>query len=164
MTGGFLRGSGWAIAGAALLGLTLPALAQQRTPPYYVSIKADKARMRTGPGRNYPSSWLYQRRGLPLRVIDIYGEWRKVEDPGGTQGWMLSNLLDVKRTAFVSGGIAEMRASPSASARINWRAAPGVVGTISRCAAGWCWFDVNGRTGYVQQSQIWGTEPGEVVD
>ena len=167
MNGGHMRGVGWIVPGALVVAVALafaPPAQAQRTPPYYVSIKADKARMRTGPGRNYPASWLYQRRGLPLRVIDIYGEWRKVEDPGGTQGWMLSNLLDVKRTGYVTGAITEMRASPEPNARINWRAAPGVVGAISKCAVGWCWFEVKGRGGYVQQAQIWGVEPGEVID
>ena len=42
--------------------------------------------MRTGPGRNYPGIWLYKRRDLPIRVIQIYPNWRKVEDPDGEQG------------------------------------------------------------------------------
>lgn len=158
-----MRFWGWLLLGVAALGLAVPALAQ-RKPPYFVSIKAEKARMRTGPGRNYPASWLYQRRDLPLKVIDIYGEWRKVEDPDGTQGWMLANLLDDARTAMVVGTILEMRDAPRFNGRVSWRAAPGVVGRISRCGGGWCWFDVRGRGGYVEQSHIWGTEPGETVN
>lgn len=159
-----MRIAGWIVLGAAVaLGAAIPAWGQ-RKPPYFVSIKADAARMRTGPGRNYPSSWLYRRRDLPVKVVDIYGEWRKVEDPGGTQGWMLRNLLDEKRTGFVIGGAVEMRAAPRFEAAINWRAAPGVIGSISKCASGWCWFDVKGRGGYVEQSHLWGTEPGEVLN
>lgn len=152
----------WLVAGAAVLAATAPAWAQRKLP-YFLSLKSNKALMRAGPGRNYPASWLYKRKGLPVKVVDIYGEWRKVEDPDGTQGWMLSGLLDDARTAMVVGTIVEMRAAPDASARVNWRAEPGVVGTIKRCASGWCWFDVGGRGGYVDQSRIWGTEPGETV-
>jgi len=153
---------GWMVLGVAVAGLAVPALAQRKTP-YYASLNTDKARMRTGPGRNYPASWLYQRRDLPVKVLAVYGEWRKIEDPDGTQGWMLQNLLIDARTAMVTGAVTEMRAEPNAGARINWRAAPGVVGRISRCGGGWCWFDVKGRGGYVEQSRIWGTEPGETV-
>lgn len=151
------------VALALGVALALPAEAQTRKPPYYASISAGKARMRTGPGRNYPASWLYQRAGLPIRVIDVYKEWRKVEDPGGTQGWMLSNLLTDARTGFVLDQIVPMRAAPDAGARIDWRAAPGVVGRISRCARGWCWFDVKGRAGYVEAIHLWGVDPGEDV-
>lgn len=150
---------------AATLAVTPQAQAQaQRKTPYFVSITAGEARMRTGPGRNYPASWLYRRKNLPLKVLDIYGEWRKVEDPDGTQGWMLRNLLTETRTAMVRGSIATMRAAPRNDARVNWRAAVGVVGKISKCASGWCWFDVNGRGGYIEQSAIWGLEPGETIN
>lgn len=155
--------SGWLVLAAVVFGLAVPAVAQ-RKPPYWVSIDVDKARMRTGPGRNYPASWLYQRRDLPLKVLDVYGEWRKVEDPGGTQGWMLRNFLDERRTAVVVGGVTELRATPQLNAHVNWRVEPGVVGRISKCAAGWCRFDVGGRAGYIEQSHLWGVEPGEVLN
>jgi SH3-like domain-containing protein len=163
MTRGRTRFWGWLLLGLGALGLALPALAQNK-PPYFLSLKSNEARMRAGPGRNYPASWLYKRKGLPVKVVDVYGEWRRIEDPDGTQGWMQANLLDNVRTAMVTGTILEMRAAPTASARVNWRAEPGVVGAISRCASGWCWFDVHGRGGYVEQSHIWGTDPGETVN
>jgi len=152
----------WLALGAIALSFAGEAWAQ-RKPPYYASIVAGKAKMRTGPGRNYPSSWLYRRADLPIKVVDIYGDWRKVEDPDGTQGWMLVNLLSDTRTAIVTGSIVELRSTPDYGAHVNWRAAPGVVGRISKCARGWCWFDVKGRGGYVEQTRIWGTEAGETI-
>lgn len=162
-----MRKSGAVGLGLALatgLALPDPAVAQSRKPPYYASISAGKARMRTGPGRNYPASWLYRRADLPIRVVDIYKEWRKVEDPGGTQGWMQANLLSDRRTGFIVDGIATLRDAPSATGRVHWRAAPGVVGRVSKCARGWCWFDVGGQAGYVEQARLWGVDPGEDVD
>ena len=158
-----MRFTGWIVLGGVALSLAVPAWAQ-RKPPYYASLDTGQARMRTGPGRNYPASWLYKRKELPVKVLDVYGEWRKIEDPGGTQGWMLRSFLSEKRTAIVVGTVLEMRSAPAFGARINWRAAPGVVGRISRCASGWCWLDVGGRGGYVEQTHIWGVDPGETVD
>jgi SH3-like domain-containing protein len=158
--------AGPAVAWAAAIALTLPgpAAAQSRKTPYYASISAGQARMRTGPGRNYPASWLYVRSGLPIKVVDIYKEWRKIEDPGGTQGWMQANLLTEKRTGYVTGGVVALRDAPNATARVLWRAETGVVGSVSRCTRGWCWFDVRGRAGYVEQSRLWGVDPGEELD
>lgn len=149
---------------AAGLLLPLPAIAQAKKPPYHASISAGQARMRTGPGRNYPASWLYVRSGLPIRVISVYKEWRKIEDPGGTQGWMQANLLTEQRTAIVTGGIVALRESPSAVAKTLWRAEPGVIGEVSKCARGWCWLDVRSRAGYVEQNRLWGVTPGEELD
>ena len=74
---------------AILLSATVAAdAAEEKQPPYWASISAGRARMRTGPARTYPAIWLYQRADLPVRVIGVFKEWRKVEDPDGAQGWM----------------------------------------------------------------------------
>ncbi|MDG5487101.1 SH3 domain-containing protein [Sphingomonas sp. BGYR3] len=152
------------MAAAMVAALTLSAgvaQAQRRETPYYASIAAQEARMRTGPGQNYPASWLYVRRNLPVRVVAIYKDWRKVEDPGGTQGWVFSSLLSASRTAMVTADVAELRASASTAARVSWRAQRGVVGKVSKCRGSWCYLDVNGRGGFVEQAKLWGVDPGE---
>lgn len=149
--------------GALSLGVpSLAALVQKKTP-YFGSISSGKARMRTGPARSYPSSWLYQRADLPVKVLDVYqhGAWYKIEDPGGTQGWIMGTLVSETRTGLVMGTVAELRDSPRDGGRIVWRAAPGVVGRLSKCARGWCFFDVRGRGGYVEANHLWGVDPGE---
>jgi SH3-like domain-containing protein len=154
---------------AALLALTLAAETPAQSPPgkarapFFGSIAASKARMRTGPGRTFPASWLYVRPDLPVRVLDTFKEWRKVEDPAGTQGWMLKALVSERRTAIVQAPQPiEMRDKPAGSS-VLWRAAPGVVGRISECGGGWCRFDVKGQAGYVEQRDLWGVEPGETL-
>jgi SH3-like domain-containing protein len=145
-----------------------PATAQgaKQAPPYWRSIGPGRALMRTGPARTYPAAWLYQRRDLPLRVVAVFKEWRRVQDPDGAEGWMLSNLLRTTRTAIVRGeGPAAMRKRPAADAATVWQAAPGVVGRISDCAGGgWCRFDVEGRTGYIPIERLWGVEQTEMVE
>jgi SH3-like domain-containing protein len=153
-----------AMIGLALLVLPDGAWAQARETPYWASISAGQARMRTGPGRNFPISWLYQRAGLPVRVVEIYENWRKIEDPDGTQGWMLVNLLSADRTAMIVGDIRPMREAPQEGARIRYRAEPGVVGRIRNCRRGWCEFDVRGRSGFVETGHLYGIEDDERVD
>ena len=84
----------------ALLCAASAASAQDKKPPYWASIASGEAMMRTGPGRNYPGVWLYKRRDLPVRVLQIYPNWRKIEDPDGEKGWMLVTLLSDRRTAM----------------------------------------------------------------
>ncbi|WP_258043022.1 SH3 domain-containing protein [Sphingomonas sp. NBWT7] len=132
-------------------------------PPYFASISAGKARMRSGPGRTFPATWLYVRADLPIRVVDVFKEWRKVEDPGGTQGWMLGALVSGTRTAIVQGSVVELRERPAYGARILWRAEPGVVGRVSQCARGWCRLDVKGQAGYAEVARLWGVTPDETL-
>ncbi|MFM9978629.1 MAG: SH3 domain-containing protein [Sphingomonadaceae bacterium] len=150
------------IAAAVALALLVPEYADaQRNPPYFASLGASKARMRTGPGREFPAVWLYQRAGLPVRVIETYHSWRKIEDPDGATGWMQANLLNYERMAIVTGGIRELRAAADPEAAVVWRAEPGVVGRLIECARGWCLLDVKGRNGYVATAHLWGVTADE---
>lgn len=134
----------------------------QSKPPYWASISAGLAKMRTGPGRQFPASWLYQRANLPVRVIETYPNWRKIEDPDGIQGWMQANLISSDRAGLVRGDVRPMREAPDESARIIWRAEPGVVGKLSECRRGWCKLDVRGRIGYIEAAHLWGVDPQEM--
>ena len=87
---------------AAVAGATAEAQRSRETP-YWASISAGRAMMRTGPGRTYPATWLYVRADLPIRVVEVYQNWRKIEDPDGTRGWMMVQLLSDTRTALVRG-------------------------------------------------------------
>src|SRR3546814_4258320 len=74
--------------------------------PYWASLTQEEARMRVGPSLDYPSNWVYRRRDLPVKVVQVLGLWRKVEDPSGTQGWMHVRLLSDAPTAIVTADIA----------------------------------------------------------
>lgn len=155
------------LAAALALGLAVGSAQAQdeRETPYWASISAGKAMMRTGPGINYPATWLYLRADLPIRVIETYPNWRKVSDPDGTTGWMLQRLLSDRRTALVTGDIARpLRQDPSESSKVRYLAQPGVVGRLSKCADGWCRLDVGGRQGYIQADHLWGLDPGGTLD
>ena len=151
------------LAAAFALGLTVgPAQAQnERATPYWASISAGKAMMRTGPGTNYPATWLYVRADLPIRVVETYPNWRKVSDPDGTTGWMLQRLLSDRRTALVTGDSARpLHQDPSEDSKVRYLAEPGVVGRLSKCADGWCRLEVQGREGYIRTGHVWGLDPG----
>ena len=148
-----------------LLCLATVASAQDKKPPYWASIASGEAMMRTGPGRNYPGIWLYKRRDLPIRVLQIYPNWRKFEDPDGQLGWMLVTLLSDRRTAIVKPGVPrDIRVKPAASAPVRYRAEPGVVGRIEQCDGRWCHIAIGKRTGYIARSDIWGVSEGEAID
>lgn len=130
-----------------------------RKTPYWVSIKADEARMRTGPSTEFPVKWVFKRKLLPLKVVAVHEDWRKIQDPDGDQGWMHLSLISPDRTALVTGtGVGALRDEPQATARIAWRVEPGVVGRIEECQKGWCRLDVAGRTGYIEAERLWGDE------
>ena len=142
-----------------------PASAQDKQPPYWASIASGEAMTRTGPGKNYPGVWLYQRRDLPIRVVKKYENWRLIEDPDGDRGWMLVTLLSDRRTAIVkTGDPRPVRAEPNDGARVRYLAEQGAVARIAKCKAGWCDVEFGKREGYIRMADLWGVGENEVVD
>jgi SH3-like domain-containing protein len=140
-----------------------PALAQERPVPYWASIAAGQALMRTGPDRTYPALWLYKRRDLPVRVLQVVGPWRRVQEQDGSSGWMLATLLAARRTAVVVGRYRPIVSEPSSDGRLLWQAEPGVIGRISKCDGQYCRIQIGEKIGYIEQSGLWGVDPNERI-
>ena len=148
-----------------MLLMAAPAAAQEKQPPYWASIASGQAMTRTGPGKNYPGIWLYQRRDLPIRVVKKYEHWRLIEDPDGARGWMLVTLLSDRRTAIVKPGDPRpIHERPDPSSRVAYLAEHGVVGRVGKCADGWCRIRIGSREGHIRTADIWGVGSGEKID
>jgi SH3-like domain-containing protein len=142
---------------AVALACAAPASADTAKTPYWASIRSSEVNLRVGPGEDYRIAWIYRRAQLPLKVLRIMDGWRLVQDPDGAQGWMRAQFLTRQRTGYVRGQEpADMRESPSGEARLLWRLAPGVVGLLGDCQAGWCAFAVGERKGHVEARRLWG--------
>ncbi len=153
------------LVAVALLCAATAASAQDKKPPYWASIASGEAMMRTGPGRNYPGIWLYKRRDLPVRVLQIYPNWRKIEDPDGEQGWMLVTLLSDRRTAIVRPGPPrDIRTKPNAGSPVRYRAEAGVVGRIDECSGAWCRIEIGKRRGFIGRDVLYGLDANETID
>lgn len=146
------------VAALVLSMLVTPLRAQNREVPYWASIRAEKVNMRVGPSADYRVDWVYKRKGLPVKVVRVMEGWRLIQDPDGTQGWVVARLLSPERGAIVIGeGPAAMRDGPNASAKIKWKASPGVVGGLGKCQQGWCEFNAGGREGWIEMARLWGS-------
>lgn len=144
------------LAGATLYAPHAASGQAEVKTPYWASIQRDKAFARAGPMASYQIEWVFQRKNLPVKVMKRYGVWRQIQDPDGWMGWMHSNMLSRKRTAIVKTSITAIRAAPQDSAKLLWRAEPGVVGELGDCEQGWCEIQIERRGGWVRQDEIWG--------
>ena len=135
--------------------------------PRYVSLRAQKARMRVGPSTIYATKWIYMKPGLPLEIIDEYGHWRQVRDDTGVTGWMHSALLSGTRTAVVApwlAGNAMLRADPNSTGMTIAELQPRVLVSLQSCSGTWCRVSVREHSakGYIRQDKLWGAYPGEM--
>jgi SH3-like domain-containing protein len=57
-----------------------------------------------------------------------------------------------------------MHDAPDPASPVRYRAEPGVVGRISRCADGWCQMDVGRKSGFIRAEHFWGADRNESLD
>ena len=128
--------------------------------PRFVTLRAAKANLRTGPGIRYPIEWVYARRGLPLEVIDEFETWRRVRDWQGSVGWVHQSMLSGRRGAMILGEQRLLRRAPKDGAAGVARVEVGVVARLRRCPGRRCRIQVQGFEGWPRQGQISRVPPG----
>lgn len=131
--------------------------------PRFASLKAGRAYLRAGPGKEYPVLWIFVQRGVPLEVVYEWNVWRKVRDSEGTEGWMDRAMLSTDRTVQIIRQTRELRARPDLSSPVVLRAEPGVTFRVTMCAERWCRVEAGGRSGYLLREQSFGTYPDEEI-
>ena len=137
--------------------------------PRFVSIKAHKANMRRGPGKQYPVIWQFRKSGLPVEIIGEHGLWRHVRDYEGIQGWMHVSVLQGARYVIVRHKQAiALRHKARDKARILALLQPGVMAALKKCKTNWCEIKLNQQKskyrGWVRRDALWGVYPFEFRD
>jgi len=138
--------------------------------PRFVSLRAERVNVRSGPTKDNDVNWVYTRVGLPVEIIAEYDNWRRIRDWEGAEGWVLHSLLGGRRTALVSApakavdDFVALHASADKQSAITARVQSGVIGTVKRCSAQWCRITGQGFDGWIEQERLWGVYPDETVD
>lgn len=132
--------------------------------PRYVSLKSGEGRARRGPGLTHRVDWVYQHRGLPLRVTAEFEHWRRVEDSEGAGGWMHYSLLSGVRTVLVQTDMLPLRVQADDRAPVAAYLETGVVARVMSCEAEWCRLNADGQRGWARKTSLWGVSNSETLN
>jgi len=175
---------GWApslalVAAVSLWWVMPPAAAEtaqpgqpQGGPVRFASLKSDRVNLRSGPGVEYPTVWVYRRAGLPLEIIKDFEGWRQVRDADGATGWVVQHFLSGRRTALVMpwevkpnmpAPQVELYGDDSENARVVAKIEAGVIANIATCDGKWCKITIDDYRGYMPQKRLWGVYAGETI-
>jgi SH3-like domain-containing protein len=143
-------------------GAACPAGGKADTPsgyclPRYLSLKRGEVFGRKGPGKDYPTLFVYHAQGLPVQVVDETSDWRRICDPDGGLFWVSRALVDGRRTVMALGPQpVPLRAQPKAEAAALAYLRPRAVADLDKCAGAWCKVSAGGQAGWVAPAQVWG--------
>jgi len=132
--------------------------------PRYVSLRSSEINVRRGPGLDYRKDWVFRRAGLPVKVVDEYGDWRRILDKDQAGGWVYHALITGRRTVVITEDGIHFRERPIEAAAATARAERGVIARLRGCRPTWCEVEADGHRGWVPKAAIWGVDPDEVFD
>ncbi|MDG7056183.1 MAG: hypothetical protein LKM44_01695 [Wolbachia endosymbiont of Meromenopon meropis] len=123
----------------------------------FVSTKSNKINMRTGPGVNYPVTWIYTCKNLPLKIIEEFENWKKVCDIKEDCGWIRSNLLSNKRYAMIKENTYGYQ-KQNMNSKITMKIDKYAIMKIEKCSEKWCLLSFSKGKAWIQKKCIYGVD------
>lgn len=132
--------------------------------PRFVTLKGNKTYMRTGPGKEYALLWVYQKKGLPVEIINEYDHWRRVRDLDESEGWIHQSVLSGKRMIVILEGTYEIYAEPDSTSDVVAIVDGGTIAQPKSCNDRFCLIEHSEFTGWVDKTVIYGIYDHEKFD
>ena len=127
--------------------------------PRMVSLKNSLTYMRSGPGKKYPITFEFRKKGYPLKIIAEYNNWRKVTTHNNITGWIHTQLLSSLSTAIIIRDTF-LKKRPSNSSKSKAKLLQNLLINIKSCELNWCNIEIIKNKvflGWVEKSSIWGS-------
>jgi SH3-like domain-containing protein len=139
-------------------------LAEQITPKKYLSIRTSVANLRIGPSSSHPIAYVYEKKNMPVEVIDEFEVWRKVKDYQGDTGWVHLSQLSRKRSLLTTkdGIVLYKKSTIYSEPIIKIGKSEAVV--IKKCIPNWCLVEIQKYKGWIQTEHVWGLENKEIIN
>ena len=132
--------------------------------PRYVSLKSNDANIRVGPSKNYPIEIKYIKKNYPLKVLEEYEDWRKVEDFQKNVGWIHKSLISGTRTGIVlSNDNKTIKLLNTLNGNVIGEIGKGNIVFLEKCKIDWCLVSFGIYRGWVDKKNIWGIKEKEII-
>jgi len=137
--------------------------------PRFISLRSDKVFVRTGPALRYPIKWVFQRKGMPIEVVQEFDTWRKIRDFEGQEGWVHQTLTQGRRYGLVTSNNQRAAQVPiyknsQPDARMVALIEPNVIVRLEECAVTHCKVSSQGFEGWMERKFLYGIYEDEKFD
>ena len=122
---------------------------------YFLMLKNDKVNVRYGPSFDYPIKYIYNKKYLPIEVIDKKDNFRRIIDHKKNSGWIHKSQLKTVNS-FIVIEDQTMFNKPSKFSKPVAVAKKGRLLIIKKCKKTWCQVYTDEITGWVEVVNVWG--------
>ena len=130
--------------------------------PRYVSLKSNDANIRVGPSKNYPIVIKYIKKNYPLKILEEYQEWRKIEDYKKNTGWIHKSLISGTRTGLVLSN-ENIELFNTLDGNVIGIMGQGNIIYLEKCKINWCLVSSGNFKGWMDKKYIWGVKEKEII-
>ena len=132
--------------------------------PRYISLKSNDANIRVGPSKNYPIKIKYIKKNYPLKVLEEYENWRKVEDFKNNKGWIHKSLISGTRTGIIlSKDNKNITLLNTVNGNVIGEVGQGNIVYLKKCKIDWRLISTGNFKGWMDKKYIWGVKEKEII-
>ena len=131
--------------------------------PRYVSLKSNDSNIRIGPSMNYPIEIKYILKNYPLKVLEEYEEWRKVEDFKKNTGWIHKSLITGNRTGIILSNEKPVKLFNTLNGNVIGEIGKRNIVYLEKCKINWCLVSLENFRGWMDKKYIWGVTQNEII-
>ncbi len=122
---------------------------------YYLILKNNKVNVRYGPGFDYPIKFVYNKKNLPVQVIDKKENFRRIIDFKNNSGWIHTSQLK-KGIAFILLEDQILFTKPTKYSKPLLKITKGRLLVVKKCKKIWCSVKTENYTGWIKNENVWG--------
>lgn len=129
--------------------------------PRFVSLKGEITNLRQGPSKTHAIIWRYQKKGLPVEIVNEFDQWRKIRDMDGSEGWVHQMVVSGRRSVVTLDGEHIVRSNPRYDSSIVVRVNGGIIASPLKCKVQWCLIEHEEFQGWLPKQVLYGVYEDE---
>ena len=123
---------------------------------YFLMLKNNKVNVRFGPDFNYPIKYIYNKKNLPIKVIDKKENFRRIIDIKNNSGWIHTSQLR-KNKSFILLENQILFSKPTKYSKPIVKISSGRLLLVKKCKLKWCRVKTENYTGWLEVKTVWGS-------
>ena len=123
---------------------------------YYLTLRSDKVNLRQGPSLEHPIKLIYEKKFLPVLVIDKSYNFRKIIDHENNSGWIHISQLSKKKAALNNEDKSVIFKKPSEYSKPLALLEKGRLCLVKKCKNNWCKIKTGKYTGWIKKKKLKG--------
>ena len=122
----------------------------------FLSLKNHEVNLRLGPSLEYPVKLTYNKKYLPVIILDKSETWRKIKDFENNSGWIHISQLSKRQTAINYKNNSILFKKPTIYSKPLAKLQLGRLVLIKKCKLKWCKITSGEFNGWIDKNSLWG--------